>query len=63
VLNEVPWLKNIDKTPTIMVYSKRKNAFKVVETSRRKVKDENDTQEVKNEMIKAIEETIKEGFK
>ncbi len=43
ILNEVSWLKDIDKTPTFMVFSKKKGTFRVVDTQNRKIGDENDS--------------------
>jgi hypothetical protein len=46
VLNEVSFLKNVDKTPTFLVYSKRKNTFKTVDTSLKKIEHEEDREEL-----------------
>jgi hypothetical protein len=32
-LNEVAFLKNIDKTPTFIVYNKKRDSYTVVDTS------------------------------
>ena len=46
VLNEVSFLKNVDKTPTFLVYNKRKNTFKKVDTSLKKLENEEDREEL-----------------
>ena len=59
VLNEVSFLKNIDKTPTFLVYSKKKTAFKIVDTSLKKLENEEDREELLQKLQEAIKETIK----
>ena len=59
VLNEVSFLKNIDKTPTFLVYNKRKNTFKTVDTSLKKLENEEDREELLQKLQEAINETIK----
>lgn len=59
VLNEVSFLKNVDKTPTFLVYNKRKNTFKTVDTTLKKLENEEDREELLQKLKEAINETIK----
>ena len=46
VLNEVSFLKNTEKTPTFIVHSKRKGSFKTVDTSMKRIENEDDREEL-----------------
>jgi hypothetical protein len=59
VLNEVSFLKNVDKTPTFLVFNKRKNIYKTVDTSLKKLENEEDREELLQKLQEAINETIK----
>ena len=59
MLNEVSFLKNIDKTPTFMVYNKRKGSFKVVDTSGKPVQEEEERELLLKHIQEAIIKTIK----
>lgn len=59
VLNEVSFLKSVDKTPTFLVYNKRKGSFKTVDTSLKKIENEEDREELLQKLQEAINETIK----
>ena len=57
VLNEVPFLKNIDKTPTFLVYHRKRGTFTQVDTSSRPPTD--DPEVLAKELITLIDQTIK----
>lgn len=52
-------MKNVDKTPTFLVYNKRKNTFKTVDTTLKKLENEEDREELLQKLQEAINETIK----
>jgi hypothetical protein len=57
VLNEVPFLKDIDKTPTFLVYHRKRGTFTQVDTASRPPTD--DPEVLAKEMIALIDQTIK----
>lgn len=60
VLNEVGFLKNIEKTPTFLVYSRKRKAFKIVDTASQQAPEEDDDSEI---LLTKLNDLIKETVK
>ncbi|TNV85361.1 hypothetical protein FGO68_gene3696 [Halteria grandinella] len=63
VLNEVPFLKNIDKTPSFLLFNRRKGTYTLVDTQTKTKEEQDELYEDKEKLIQVLVSRINEAIK